>query len=311
MLNAVLRRLAAAPLVLLVLVAVTFALIHAAPGDPFVGERAADPQAVAALRKQYRLDRPLPEQFAVYVGNLACGDFGPSLRNRGQAVGGIIADRLPTSLWLGALALTLALGTGLALGILGAVRAGRALDHGLALVAIVGVSIPVFVIGPALAWTFGLRLGWLPVGQWAGFFGVAHLVLPATTLAIPFAARVARLTRAGLLDTLHLDHVRTATAKGVAPATVVVRHALPLGLVPVIAFLGPASAGLLTGSLVVEKVFQIPGLGQEFVESAFTRDYPLVLGTVVVYGALIIVGNLVADLLVVAVDPRVRDGKTR
>jgi oligopeptide transport system permease protein len=300
------RRLAMAPLVLLVLATVSFFLIHAVKGGPFDGERRMDAETAAALNARYHLDRPLLVQYGLWLRDVASGDLGESFKHKGVSVNEIVASKLPVSAWLGGLALVLALCLGLGVGILGAIRAGTVVDHGTTLAAAVLVTIPAFVIAPVLIALFASGFGWLPVAGWAGYGAVGHLVLPALTLALPFAARIARLVRGELGDALRLDHVRTATAKGAARSVVVGRHALPIAMVPVAAFLGPATAYLLTGSLVVEKIFQIPGLGREFVESALNRDYTLVLGTVLVYGAIVVVANVLSDLLVAWLDPRVR-----
>lgn len=306
MLSYVLRRLLMAPLVLLVLATISFVMMHAAPGGPFDGERKIDPETERALRAKYHLDESAPLQYLRFLGDLAQGDLGPSFIHKTQTVNEIIADKLPTSLFLGAIALLIALAIGLMVGVLSAVAQGSAWDRSAMVLCTLGLSIPPFVIGPMLALLFGLYLGWLPVAEYKGPLAPAYLVLPALTLAIPFAARIARLSRAGLLEVITADHVRSARAKGASEAAVVLKHALPAGMLPVIGFLGPAVAYLLTGSLVIEKIFQIPGLGREFVESATNRDYTLVMGTVLVYGAIVLACNLLADLALGAIDPRVR-----
>ncbi len=306
MLAYILRRLLMAPLVLLVLATISFVMMHAAPGGPFDAERKIDPETERALREKYHLDESPPRQYLRFLGDLARGDLGPSFIHKTQTVNEIIADKLPTSLFLGAVALLLALAIGLPAGVLGAVAQGSVWDRSTMVLCTLGLSIPPFVIGPMLALLFGLYLGWLPVAEYKGASAPSYLVLPALTLAIPFAARIARLGRAGLLEVINADHVRSARAKGASEIAVVLKHALPAGMLPVIGFLGPAVAYLLTGSLVIEKIFQIPGLGREFVESATNRDYTLVMGTVLVYGAIVLACNLLADLALGVVDPRVR-----
>ena len=301
-----LRRLATAPLILLILATISFALIRAAPGGPFDGERHVEAEVAAALNQKYHLDESLPMQYLRWLGDLATGDLGPSFKHRGTSVNEIIASKLPVSAWLGLWALLFAVSLGLGAGILGAVRRGTAVDHSATIAAAVLVTLPTFVVAPALVALFASALGLLPVAGWSGYLAPTFLFLPALTLALPAAARFARLVRGELGEALASDQVRTAIAKGASPTAVVMRHALPVALVPVAASLGPTAAYLLTGSLVVEKIFQIPGLGREFVESALRRDYTLVLGTVLVYGAIVILANLLSDLLVTWLDPRVR-----
>jgi oligopeptide transport system permease protein len=297
----ILRRLLLAPLVLLVLATVAFALARAVPGGPYDEERALPPAVRAAQMARAGLDRPLPEQWLRTIASLATGSL-PSLKSEGLTVAEVVRGKLPTSLFLGATALAVALVAGLGAALAGAHRSGL-VDRGLAAGTMAAVAIPTFVIGPVLALALGLWLGWLPVAGWGGF---QHLLLPAATLAIPVAARIARLARGALAETAHADHVRTARAKGLGDGLVLWRHRLRLALVPVLAFLGPAAAYLLTGSVVVEQVFQVPGLGTEFIQSALNRDHNLVMGLTVLYGALLIACNLAADLAVAVADPRVR-----
>jgi oligopeptide transport system permease protein len=297
------RRLLQLPVVLAVLVSATFLLMRAAPGGPFSAERALPADVERALNARFGLDQPLPVQFARTVQGILVGDFGPSMKHRDRRVRAIIAEHLPASMLLGGLALALALTAGVSAGALAALRANTLTDYALTAVTVLGISLPVFVFGPLLQILFAMRLGWLPV---AGYGTWRDLILPAATLALPFAARVARLTRAGMLEVLTADYIRTARSKGLSEGTVVWRHALRGALLPVVSFLGPAAAALLTGSVVVEKVFSIPGLGREFVEAALNRDYTLVLGTTVLYGALVAVLNLASDLLHGLLDPRAR-----
>jgi oligopeptide transport system permease protein len=301
-----LLRMAQAPLVLLILITVSFFLMRLAPGGPFDGERKLDPVAEQALRARYHLDESLPRQYARFLVDCLCLDLGPSTKHHARTVNEIIGATLPVSLVLGALALVVALIGGLAAGIVSAARHNSWLDYGAMTFAMLGLSLPPFVIGPLLALLFGLYLGWLPTAGYDGLTGISHLILPALTLGLPFAARIARLMRAGMLEVIHQDFIRTARAKGLSEFAVITRHAVRGGICPVISFLGPAVAFLLTGSLVVEQIFQIPGLGREFVESALNRDYTLVMGTVIVYGAILIASNLIADLIHAVIDPRVR-----
>jgi len=306
-LRSLLRRLLLAPLMLLVLASITFVLIRLAPGGPFDDERSTDAAVEQALAAQYHLDESLGRQYLRFLGDLVQGDLGPSFRSPGETVVAKIARHLPVSMGLGLLALLVAVLAGVTAGTIAAVRRNSALDHGTMVVAMTGLALPTFVIGPILALVFGQWWGWLPVAGWQGFDAPRYLLLPVFTLALPFAARIARLTRAGMLEVLSADHVRTARAKGLSGRMVVWRHVLRGGLLPVISYLGPATADILTGSVVVEAVFAIPGIGQEFVQSALSRDYTVVMGTVLVYGVLLILFNMLSDILFVLADPRVRN----
>ncbi|WP_231639011.1 ABC transporter permease [Sphingomonas profundi] len=279
--------------------------MRVAPGGPFDGERALDPATQAALARAYGLDLPLWRQVLLYAWRLAHGDFGPSLVYRDFSVTDLVAGGLPVSLTLGGLALLLALALGIATGLVAAARAGRGADAGLMLAATLLTAFPTFVTGPLLVLLFALGLGWLPVSGWGGG-DAAHLALPVVALALPVAGAIAKLTRAGLAAALAQDHVRTARARGLAPVRVLLVHALRPALVPVASYLGPAAAGLLTGAVVIETVFALPGLGRHFVQGALNRDYPLVLGVVTLYAALIVLFNLAADLAYGWLDPRMR-----
>jgi oligopeptide transport system permease protein len=305
MLQLILRRLGTAIPTLFVVIFLSFLLMRLAPGGPFDGERPLDPTTRAALTSAYGLDLPLHEQFLRYIGNLAQGDFGPSLVYRDFTVTDLVAKGLPISLTLGGLALILALALGIALGLWAAVRAGGWVDRSISMVTTILTALPSFVTAPLLVLLFGLTLGWLPVSGW-NEGAPLNLILPVIALALPVAGAVAKLTRAGLATALSEDHVRTARARGLSPARVLLRHALRPALVPVASYIGPAAAGLLTGAVVIETVFALPGLGRYFVQGALNRDYPLVLGVVTLYAALIILFNLFADLIYGWLDPRVR-----
>ena len=298
-------RLLQAPIVLFLLVTITFFLIRFAPGGPFSGEKKHSAEVQAALEAKYHLDKPLAAQYFRFIGQLLKGDLGPSLKHKERNVNEIIGNHLPTSMLLGSLAISLALMLGLSAGIIAALRQNTVLDYSVMTVAVLGISLPTFVIGPLLQMSLAMRAHIFPVAGYHGPSSPLYLVLPAVTLALPFAARIARLMRAGMLDVLGQDFVRTARAKGLHERTVVLRHALRGGILPVISYLGPAIAAITTGSLVVEKIFQIPGLGSEFVNSALNRDYFLVIGTVIVYGSFIVCCNLIADLAYGILDPRV------
>lgn len=302
------RRLLQTPIVLLVLVTASFFMVRLAPGGPFLGEKEIPPETREAIEAHFGLDDPLPVQYLGYVGGLLVGDLGPSYHQRGQSVNEIIATYLPISVMLGAIALLLALAVGIAAGTLAAVRRNSWRDHLVMTLVMLGVSIPAFVIAPLLQLCFGVWIELFPIAEYKGWSHPEYLVLPALTLAAPFAARFAGLVRAGLLEVLDQDFLRTARAKGLSNSRILIRHALPGGLLPVLGFLGPAVASILTGSLVVEKIFVLPGLGKEFVTSALNRDYTLVLGTVVVYGTVLVVANILADVLHALLDPRVDHG---
>jgi oligopeptide transport system permease protein len=301
----ILRRLGTAIPTLFIVILLSFLLMRLAPGGPFDGERPLDPATRAALTSAYGLDLPLHEQFFRYIGNLAQGDFGPSLVYRDFTVTALVVKGLPISLTLGGLALILALALGIALGLWAAVRAGGGVDRAISMVTTILTALPSFVTAPLLVLLFGLTLGWLPVSGWNDGAPL-NLILPVIALALPVGGAVAKLTRAGLATVLSEDHVRTARARGLSPARVLLRHALRPALVPVASYIGPAAAGLLTGAVVIETVFALPGLGRYFVQGALNRDYPLVLGVVTLYAALIILFNLFADLIYGWLDPRVR-----
>lgn len=304
----ILRRvLTAIPTLLLVLVA-SFALMRFAPGGPFDGERPLAPETRAALEASYGLNLPMGEQFSLFLRRTLTGDFGPSLVYRDFTVTQLIADSLPVSLTLGGLAIVLALALGLAAGAIAALRPGGWADEALMLAATVVTALPSFVTGPLLALIFGLWLGLLPVGGLGDGLLAApqYWVMPVIPLALPVAGAIAKLARAGLAAALAQEHIRTARARGLAMRTIIARHALRPALVPVVSYLGPAAAGLLTGAVVIETVFALPGLGRYFVQGALNRDYPLIMAVILLYAALIIAFNLLADLLYGWLDPRSR-----
>ncbi|MGE0711077.1 MAG: ABC transporter permease [Planctomycetota bacterium] len=305
--NYLVKRLAQVPLVLWVLVTLTFFMMRAAPGGPFSGEKRMDPDILKKLEEKYHLDRPVYEQYGRFMWDLVRhGDLGPSFKNKTKTVNEIIAEKFQVSLYLGAMATLLALAMGLTAGVVAGIRQNSNFDYGSMAVAMTGLSIPTFVVGPVLALIFGRYMRLLPVAGYEGLMSPSYLVLPVITLALPFAARIARLTRAGMLEVINQDYIRTAWAKGLRERVIVVRHALRGAMLPVVSFLGPAIAAMLTGSIVVEKIFFIPGIGSEFVQSAFNRDYTLAMGTVILYGALLVVMNLVVDVLYAFLDPRIR-----
>lgn len=303
MLTFTLKRLLATVPTLLVLVTLVFFLLRAAPGGPFDDERALPPEVQAQVASAYHLDEPLWQQFGRYLGGLARGDLGPSFQYPGRSVNELIAAGFPVSLQLGLAAMLLALPLGCGLGIAAALRRGTLADHGLMTLAMTGLSIPNFVVAPLLVLAFALALDWLPAGGWDDW---RSAVLPVVALALPQIAYLARLTRGSMVEVLAQNYIRTARAKGLPQRWIVLRHALKPALMPVLSYLGPALAQIITGSVVVEQVFSIPGLGRHFVQGALNRDYTVVMGVVLFYGALIVLLNLAVDLLYGALDPRVR-----
>jgi len=304
MLRHILVRAAAAVPTLFVIVALAFLLMRFAPGGPFDSERALDPEIAANLRKIYRLDLPLLDQFWFYLTNLLQGDLGPSLHWRDFSVNELLAIALPISMRLGAAALLLALVVGSMLGLAGAASRSGLVARVVDAVSMTGLVLPAFVIAPLFQLFFGLTLRWLPVGGWSDG-ALKNQILPVLTLALPQIAIVAQLTQAGMRETLAMPHIRTLRAFGL-PAWHIQAHALRAAVLPVVSYLGPATAGIITGSIVIEQIFGIPGVGRNFIQGAINRDYTLVMGMVVFYGSLIIAFNLVVDLVYGLLDPRVR-----
>jgi len=301
---ALLRLAGAIPTLLLVIV-LAFLMVHAAPGGPYDDERRLSPEAEAVIKEAYHLDEPLPQQFARYMGGLLQGDLGPSYRLPAYTVSEMIAESFPLSLQLGLLSIGLALLLGISAGTVAALRQDTLLDRLIMSSAMTGISIPVFVVAPVLVLLLSVKLQWLPAG-WSTSPGAAKYVLPVITLALPQIAYIARLTRASMIDVLGRDFIRAARAQGLATKTLVRVHALKPAMLPVLSYLGPAIAAVLTGSVVVEEIFGIPGLGSQFVTGATNRDYTLVLGIVIFYATIIIALNLIVDILYGVLDPRVR-----
>jgi oligopeptide transport system permease protein len=305
MLGYTVRRIAAIVPALLVIITVSFFIVRLAPGGPFDQEQPLPAQVRANLDRAYGLDQPLGVQYWRYLRGLAHGDFGPSLKLGDTSVGELIAQGLPLSAALGSSAIALALLLGVPLGVATALWRNPAAEYGIAAILAVAVALPSFVTGPLLALVFGLYLNWLPVAGWEGG-EVRYAILPVVTLALPVAASIARLTRGSVLEVLRANFVRTARARGLGEARVIVRHVLRPSLAPVVSYLGPAAAFVITGSLVVETVFGLPGSGRFLVQGAINRDYPLVMGMIIVYGTATLVLNLAADLIHGWLDPRVR-----
>jgi oligopeptide transport system permease protein len=309
MLQVILRRFIWFIPVFFLVTGITFVTMHSLPGGPFDREK-TPPALVEQMESIYGLDRPLHEQYLTWLSNVVRLQFGPSLASRGLPVESFLLPGLGVSMQLGLWAMAFALLIGLPTGILAALKHGTWLDHGATFIAILGVSIPALILGPLLYWIFGLELGWLPVAKWASLSDglwqyIRHALLPAITLGAGISAIIARLTRASLLQVLHEDYIRTARAKGLSPRVVTIRHALRNGLIPIITYLGPLTAMVLTGSLVVEQIFAIPGMGRYFVTSISSRDYPMVMAVVVIYSVIIVLVNLSVDIMYVFIDPRI------
>jgi oligopeptide transport system permease protein len=311
MLAYAIRRLAGAIPTLLIIITLAFFMMRIAPGGPFDGERRLPPEVEANIAAAYDLDKPLYQQYFIYLGRLVKGDLGPSFRTRDFTVTEMIGSGLPVSLRLGLSSITVALAFGTLLGVFAALRQNRPSDYSVMTIAMIGITIPTFVTAPLLTLLFGVYgvnlFGWqfsLPVGGWNNG-ALRNMILPVTVLALPQIAVISRLTRGSMVEVLRSNYVRTARAKGLPPWRVVTRHAMRSGLLPLVSYLGPAIAALATGSLVVEQIFGLPGIGRYFVQGALNRDYTLVLGVVIFYAALIIVLNLIADILYRVLDPRV------
>jgi len=301
------RRLIQAVVVILAVFTVTFIMVRLAPGGPFSKERTAPPEVVAAMEEYCGLSDPPVVQYFRSIGMMLRGDLGPSYIYEGRTVNELIATAFPLSLTVGFAAFVIAILIGLPLGILAAVRRNSLTDYLAMGGSMLGICLPTFVLGPLLALVFGVWLNWFNASGW---YDGSDWVLPALTLGLFYAAYIARLARAGMLDVLSLDYIRTARAKGLDERSVIGKHALKRAILPVISFLGPAFAGLISGSIVIERVFQIPGLGFHFVGAAQNRDYFLAQGTVVFYAVLIVALNLLVDLVQAALDPKTREGKS-
>ena len=305
MLRYVLWRLLAAVPTLLAIITLAFVLLRTAPGGPFDAEKQLAPAVRASIERAYHMDEPLPAQYLRYFGQLLRGDLGPSFQYRDKRVNALIAEGLPVDFAIAFWALLLAFLVGVPLGAAAAWRRGGWLDRVAGVLSLVGISVPVYVTAPLLILLFAVSLHWLPAGGW-GDGAPRYLVLPVLAMALPYLAYVTRIARAGFIETLQQPFIRTARAKGLAPHTILFRHALRPSLVPLVAFLAPAAVGAITGSIVIETTFGLEGIGQFFVKGALNRDYTLVMGVTILYGALIVLANLAVDLLQALLDPRVR-----
>jgi len=289
--------------VIWVIVTATFFMVRFVPGGPFTAERAVSPEILRNLQAHYGLDRPLWRQYLTYCDSILHGNLGPSFKYPTRTVNEIIAEKLPESIQLGLISLGVALVIGLPLGVLAAVKRNTWVDYLCSSFALVGVCVPTFVMGPLLILVLAIHFGWFNASGW---YGPMDRVLPSLTLGLVYAAYIARLTRGGMLEVLSQDYIRTARAKGASEGRVILKHSLRGGLTPVVSFLGPAIAGIVTGSFVIETIFQIPGIGREFVNSAFNRDYTLVLGTVLLYAVFLISMNLLVDVVQVWMNPKLK-----
>lgn len=298
----IIKRILLALLTVWVVITVTFFVMHAVPGGPFLGEKAISETALAALEAKYGLDKPVSEQYVTYLKDIVTEfDFGPSLKQRGKMVTEIIADGLGTSAKLGLIAAAIALVVGVVLGAVAALRRNKLIDRVIMVVTTAFVSMPSFIMGTLLLFLFSVSLGWVP----ANGAETKGLILPVITLALNPTAHITRLTRSSMLDVLGQDYIRTAKAKGVSGPKVIFGHALKNSLIPVITYFGPMLAYIVTGSLVVEQIFAVPGIGRAFVNSITSRDYPLLMGTTIVLAALIVIMNLISDIMYKIVDPRI------
>ena len=307
MVRFILRRLLSVIPTLFLIITFSFFIMKAAPGGPFSSERNVPPEVLANINKVYHLDEPLIKQYVRYLGNILHGDFGPSFRYKDYSVNELIGNTLPNSLILGITALCGAPFFGISVGLISAVKQNSPADYVSMSVAVIGISVPLFVVGPVLMYIFAVKLKWLPTSGWInGRQGlIKTLVMPALALSLPYFAYIARLSRASILEVLRSDYIRTAYAKGLSYPAVLFKHALKGAMLPVISYLGPAFAGIITGSVVIEKIFLVPGLGTFFVQSALNRDYTLIMGTVVMYSVILILMNFFVDILYAVIDPRI------
>lgn len=288
------------------IVTLSFFVMRLAPGGPFSSEKKLPPEIMQNLLKRYKMDEPIFKQYLRYMGNALRGDLGPSYKNKDYTVNELIAISLPNSLLLGVVSLTIALVLGVSVGIVSALNRNSWADYTAMSVAVVGISVPLFVVGPVLMLVFAMILKWLPTSGWiTGKAGLKTLIMPAITLSFPYFAYIARLSRASILEVLRSDYIRTARAKGLKQSVVIYKHVLKGAMLPIVSYLGPAFAGIVTGSVVVEQIFLVPGLGNFFVKSALNRDYMLIMGTVIVYSLILTLMNLLVDVLYGLLDPRI------
>jgi oligopeptide transport system permease protein len=289
-----------------IIISLAFAIVRSAPGGPFSGEKNTTPEILENMKKKYHMDESMPKQYLRYVGGVMTGDLGPSYRYKDYTVNQLVRQALPTSMVLGVLALAVATLFGIGIGIISALRQNSWIDYTSMSMAVIGISVPLFVIGPLLKLYLALKHDWLPTSGWLGERnGWLVLIMPVATLCLPYLASIARLTRASVLEILRTDYIRTARAKGLSESVVMVKHVLKGALLPVVSYLGPTFAYILTGTVIVETIFTIPGMGRFYVQAAFNRDYTLILGDVIVVSVLMLVMNFFVDIIYGFLDPRI------
>lgn len=291
---------------LFIIVTLSFFLIRLAPGGPFSGEKKLPPEIMANIMRKYHMDEPLMNQYFRYVGNVLQFDLGPSYRYKDQTVNDLIGNSFPVSIMLGTLSLAIAVLLGTLVGIISALKQNKWQDYAAMSVAVLGISVPLFVIGPLMMLVFALKLKWLPTSGWlSSRAGWLTVIMPAMTLMMPYFAYIARMSRGSIIEVLRSDYVRTARAKGLKESVVIRKHVLKGAMLPIVTYLGPAFSGIITGSVVVEQIFVVPGIGRIFVQSALNRDYTVIMGDVIVYSIILIAANFVVDILYGLLDPRI------
>ena len=302
----IIRRLLSLIPTVFIIITLSFIIVHAAPGGPFSRDKNLPAQVIENLNKKYHLDESVPLQYLRYMNDLLHGDLGPSTRYADQDVNTLVSQALPTSLLLGLVAFVMAVFLGITVGIVSALNQNKWPDYILMSLAVLGISIPLFVIGPLLMLVFAINLQWLPIAGWlSSRYGVLTIILPAITLAFPYFAYIARLSRASIIEVFRSDYVRTARAKGLRESVVVIRHVMKGAMLPVLSYMGPAFAGIVTGSVVVEQIFTVPGIGRIFIQSALNRDYTLIMGVVIVESLILVFMNFIVDIVYGFLDPRI------
>lgn len=302
----VVRRIVSMVITLFFVITLTFVMMHSIPGNPFTGEKNLPPAIEKALMEKYNLDKPLSQQYVDYVSGVAKGDFGPSMKYNGRTVNDLIADGFPVSAELGGLAILLIVILGIPLGVVAALKQGTWVDRTMIFFAIVGVTIPSFVLATLLIYVFGTKLKWLPTSRWVSW---KSRIMPTIALGVSSIAYVARLTRSSMLEVINQDYIRTARAKGLSETVVVFKHALKNALIPVVTYLGPLTAAILTGSFIIEKIFAVPGMGRMFVESISNRDYTVIMGVTIFYSLILVLFIFIVDLIYGLIDPRIKINK--
>lgn len=302
----VVRRIVSMVITLFFVITLTFVMMHSIPGNPFTGEKKLPPAIEKALMEKYNLDKPLSQQYVDYVSGVAKGDFGPSMKYNGRTVNDLIGDGFPVSAELGGLAILLIVILGIPLGVVAALKQGTWVDRTMIFFAIVGVTIPSFVLATLLIYVFGTKLKWLPTSRWVSW---KSRIMPTIALGVSSIAYVARLTRSSMLEVINQDYIRTARAKGLSETVVVFKHALKNALIPVVTYLGPLTAAILTGSFIIEKIFAVPGMGRMFVESISNRDYTVIMGVTIFYSLILVLFIFIVDLIYGLIDPRIKINK--